>query len=530
LPARDWISQPNTVAVFSLKENNTFAATTLDSTPNNQRYFPYVSTSSSSYYELGGTENGQLITTIATNYTFDNYGNVTNVSTTTTDNDPGSPYLSDTWNSTTVNTITPNTSTWCLTLPTETQVTKSSTAPGGAAIVRTVTYTPDYTDCRQTQRVIEPNSSTYKVTDVYTYDSFGNPWTDTTTGIGMAARVTTLTWGTTGQFLTTIWNPLSQSITRGYDPTNGQLTSQTDLNYTTSNPLTTTWQYDTFARKIQENRPDGTYTVWSYNDCANWGGCLLGSHALALAHYIYNTDGSIQNDGTTWFDQVDRPLMTNAMNLSGGFDRNEQRYDSLGRVAKQAMPCTYTAVSTPCTYWSSFAYDALNRLIETERPVNASSGQTYCNPTTVPPLSGCQGVAYSYQGRTTTVTDALNNSTTKINLVTGALGRSKDAKGYYLNFTYDAFGSLLSVTDSASPSNTLYTATYDYGIRGFLRNATDMDLDLSTQPGQHRLYTYDALGEATNWTDAKGQNFSIIYDALSRPTSRTEPDLTTTWT
>jgi RHS repeat-associated protein len=488
--------------------STTITSITLDNTTNNQRYFPYNSNITTQIYELGGAENSDLITTASTNYTYDNYGNATTVATTVTDNDPGSPYLNDTWTTTTVNTITPNTSVWCLALPTETQVTNSSTAPGGAAIVRTVSYTPDYTNCRETQIVTEPNSSTYKVTEGYQYDGFGNLWIDTVTGVGMPARVTTTTWGTTGQFLTTISNPLSQSITRGYDPTNGQLTSQTDPNYTTSNPLKTTWQYDSFARKIQENRPDGTYTMWSYNDCASWGGCVIGSHALALAHYIYNTNGSIQNDGTTWFDQVDRPLMANTMNLSGGFDRNELRYDSLGRVAQQAMPCVYSAVTTACPYWSTFSYDAINRLKQSQRPISATN-------------STLQTTLIQHVGRTTTVTDPQGKNTTKINLVTGSLARTQDHTGYYVNFHYDAFGSLLSVTDSVP--NTLNTMTYDYGLRAFQRTSNEADLG-------PRSSTYDALGEVTAYSDAKGQNFSVLYDALSRPVSRTEPDLTTTWT
>jgi RHS repeat-associated protein len=439
---------------------------------------------------------------------------------------PGSPYVNDTWTTRTVNTIAPNTSTWCLGLPTQTTVTNSSTAPGGAPITRTVAYNnPDYASCRQTQKVIEPNSATYKVVEDYGYDGYGNLHTDTETGVAMtvspATRVTTIDWTANGQFPQTITNPLSQSITLGFDPSNGMQTSQTDPNNTTSNPLTTTWQYDTLARKTQENRPDGTYTVWTYNDCASWGGCLIGSHALALAHYIYNTNGSIQNDGTTWFDQVDRPLIANTKTLSGGYDRNEVRYDSLGRVAQQSMPCLYSAVATPCTYWTTFSYDVLNRVIEIERPVNASSGQAYCNPTTVPPVTGCQGVAYSYQGRTTTVTDPQGKNTTKINLVTGSLARTQDHTGFYINFKYDAFGSVLSVTDSLS--NTLNTMTYDYGVQAFQRTSNDADLGA-------RSNTYDALGEVTAYSDAKAQNFSVMYDALSRPTSRTEPDLTTTWT
>lgn len=37
------------------------------------------------------------------------------------------------------------------------------------------------------------------------------------------------------------------------------------------------------------------------------------------------------------------------------------------------------------------------------------------------------------------------------------------------------------------------------------------------------------MGELTAWTDAKGQNFTAQYDALSRMTQRIDPDLTSTW-
>jgi RHS repeat-associated protein len=492
---------------------NLLTQATLSSSANEQRYFPYFTNWTVYQKEVGGAENGDSITTSSTNYTYDSYGNATTVATTVTDNDPGSPaanpYVSDTWISTTVNTISPDTSTWCLGLPTQTTVTNSSTAPGGASITRTVNYTPDYTNCRETQKVTAPGTA-YQVTEAYGFDSFGNINSDTVTGAGMGARTTSVNWGATGQFPTTITNPLGQSITKGYDPASGSLTSQTDPNSTTANPIVTKWSYDPFFRKVQENRPDGTYTTWTYNDCATYGGCILGSHALALSYFIYTTANAIENDGTTYFDQVDRPLMSNSMMLSGGYNRNEARYDSLGRTAQQAMPCVYSAVATPCTYWTTNTYDLLNRLTQSQRPISSTN-------------SAPQTTIYGYAGRTATVKDALNNTTTKISLVTGALARSQDPNGYYQNFTYDAFGSLVSVTDSASPSNTLSTATYQYGLQAFKIASTDVDLGA-------RSYTVDPLGEVTAYSDVKGQNFSMTYDALSRPLIRTEPDLTTTWT
>ena len=297
-------------------------------------------------------------------------------------------------------------------------------------------------------------------------------------------------------------------MTRGYDPKTGMLTSQTDPNYTTNNPLMTNWTYDGFARKTQETQLDGTYTTWQYNDCASSGGCVFGSHALAVLQTRYGSNGSTINSGTTYYDQVERSLIVTAMMLSGGSSRNEVRYDSLGRVSQQALPCTYSTVTTACPYWITNSYDVRNRLTESQRPISATN-------------SKAQTTVYGYAGRTTTVQDALNNTTTKITSAAGTMTQSKDPKGYYETFVYDSFGALKSVTDTKS--TTLFTANYSYGIKAFQTSSTDVDLGA-------RSYTLDPLGEMTAYTDAKSQSFSQSYDALSRPLVRTEPDLTTTWT
>lgn len=501
------------------------AAKTLDGTANNQRYFPYFSSVRTNVVEVGGSENGVQVSTTLSTYAYDNYGNATTVATTVTDTDPGSPYLNDSWTTTTVNTISPNISTWCLNLPTETQVTNSSTAPGGAPITRTVSYTPDYTYCRENERVIEPNSATYKVTEDYTYDTaygnFGNLHSVSVTGVAMTAspatRTTTITWTANGQFPLTITNPLTPSITLGFDPSNGMKISQTDPNSTTANPLKTTWSYDNFARELSELRPDGTSTTFTYNSCTA-NGCVNNNNKMTVTKTALNIGGSTQAIENIYLDSIDRTLVTSATMLSGAYDRNEIQYDNLGRVHQQGAPCTFVSCAA---YWTSYNYDVLGRVTEIERPVNASSGQSYCDPTTVPPVSGCQGVAYNYQGRTTTVTDPQGKNTTTINLVTGSVARTQDHTGYYINYTYDAFGSVLSVIDSLS--NTLNTMTYDYGVQAFQRTSNDADLG-------SRLSTYDALGELVAYSDAKHQNVSLLYDALSRPVTRTEPDLTTNWT
>ncbi|MGH3803309.1 MAG: hypothetical protein ACRDTD_24900, partial [Pseudonocardiaceae bacterium] len=474
----------------------TNTSTTLDGTANNQRYFVAITASSVVEREVGGTKNGQIITTTNTSSIYDSYGNPTTLATTRTDNDSTSPYVGLSWGSTTASTIAPSTgSNWCLGLPTQVAVT--NTAPGVSAITRTVTVTPDYVKCRATQKVIEPLSGTYAVTEAYGFDGFGNTNSVAVTGASMAARTTLTNWGTTGQFPTTVTNPLSQSATNGYDLNLGLLTSTTD-----PNGIAISWQYDTFGRKFRENRPDGTKTEWTYNDCSA-GGCVNGNNKLTVIQTVKNSDGGTRSDAWTYLDRFERVLVTSRRLLSGAYDRSEVVYDIFGRQAQQSMPCTWVGC---VVYWTTATYDALGRPIQTQRPISAANGTL-------------QTTAIAYAGRATTVTDPQGKQSVKITTVAGSLGRSQDHNNYYQNFSYDAFGSLLAVTDSLS--NPLFSATYDYGIGAFQRTMTDADLGA-------RSSTYNALGEVTNHSDARGQSFTLTYDALSRPLVRTEPDLTTT--
>ena len=483
-------------------QTNTLTYLTLDGTANNQRYLPYASSATLNNYEVGGSKNADLITSTVTTYsTPDSYGNFGTVATTVTDEDsqsPASPYYGNTWTSTTVSTITADPGTWCLNLPTEIQVTNSSSAPGGAAITRTVTYTPDYTNCRETQQVNEPSSSTYKVTTAYGYDNFGNLNSQTVTGVGMSARTTGLNWGTTGQFLTTVTNALSQTTTFGHDPASGMLTSLKD-----PNGITTSWQYDDFARRNGESRPDGTSTTWAYSPCS----ACDPLPRMDVTTQVLDTEGHVITTSDQYFDALDRQIYQQNTLLSGAKTWSAIRYfDSLGRVVETPFP--YLVGSSPLGY-QTYAYDLVNRVTQVQRPISATN-------------STLQTTLYTYQGRTSTVKDPLLNVTTKIMQVTGNVGRSMGANGYYQNFTYDAFGSLLTTTDSASPANTLHASTYAYGVEPFVTASTDMDMGSWS-------YTVDPLGEVTSYTDAKANSFSATYDALSRPTGLTALDETIVW-
>jgi len=180
-------------------------------------------------------------------------------------------------------------------------------------------------------------------------------------------------------------------------------------------------------------------------------------------------------------------------------------YDSLGRLSSQTLP--FISTSTP--YTQTYYHDLINRTTLITQPASAANN-------TVIPLK-----AFQYSGRTTTVTDANGNNRFLVTDVNGWLRETKDATNYAINLGYDAAGSKTSVTDSLG--NTLWSGTYQYGLQAF--NVTAHDADLGNWS-----YGFDALGEMTSWQDAKQHPFSMSYDVLSRPLTRTEPDLFTQWT
>jgi RHS repeat-associated protein len=464
--------------------------------------FPFISTDTVQSYELGSPST-RLVKTTATTYIYDNYGNAKNITTTVTDNDSGSQYYGQYWTTAVTNTTDPSTSPWCLTLLTQTQVAYTDSL-NSTPVTRTRQYTPDLVNCRYSEIVTEPSSNFYKVTEDLGYTN-GKLTSDTVTGVGMAARTTSLTWDTTGQFPLTITDASDATTTFVYDYTLGLLSGVTDPNGQPTN-----WQYgDGFGRKTQETRPDGTYTQWVYNDCATSGGCLLGAHGLATQHYVNAYGGAPISNGTDYSDPADRPLLSDQMMLgASSWNRNEVRYDNLGRKVQEAMPCIWTTVSTPCAYWATTSYDVLNRATQVQRPINATNNTL-------------QTTGYQYAGDTTTVTDPQGHAKVFLTDPNGWLRRSADAYSYAIVLGYDAAGSRTSVTDSLG--NALWSASpYAYGIQPFLLGFTDMDRGSWG-------FTVDPLGEPTAWTDAKGQQFSQSYDSLSRPITRKEQDLFTQW-
>lgn len=342
---------------------------------------------------------------------------------------------------------------------------------------------------------VEPDSTSLRLTTVYTFDAFGNKLTATVSGPGIASRTTTTAYDVKGRFTVTNTNALGHSETVVSDPAFGNV-----LNQTGPNGLTTTWQYDSLGRKILETRADGTKTSLAYTYCSG----VAGGSATCPTHGAYvvtvtplKADGVTANGpvSKTYFDGMGRELASDTEGFDGSAIRTATEYDSFGRVARTSRPY-FLAGGTP--RWGVTTYDALGR------------------PLTVTAPDGSE-MSFAYHGLTTSTTNDLGQTETKVNNAQGLLASVTDANGKVTSYTYDPFGNLLTTTD---PAGNVMSNTYD--VRGRKIAMSDPDMGAWT-------YSYDVLDQLVSQTDAKSQTTTVAYDLLGRMTSRTEPGLTSTW-
>ena len=99
----------------------------------------------------------------------------------------------------------------------------------------------------------------------------------------------------------------------------------------------------------------------------------------------------------------------------------------------------------------------------------------------------------------------------------GAISRSLDHAGYGQTFDYDAFGNVVRVSDNASGTTTLQSATYN--VNGARLTLTDADSGTWS-------YTPNALGEVISQTNPLGKKVTYTRDPLGRVSSWVMPECT----
>ncbi|MDH5694084.1 MAG: FG-GAP-like repeat-containing protein, partial [Gammaproteobacteria bacterium] len=432
-------------------------------------FFPYISSSTTSSFELGSTIAYQTQTTDMVQY--DNYGNLTYSESTTNEG----------FKKSTTNTYYNNDSTWIMGKLTLAKV--GSQGPGLLYQERTSQFDYDYTNGLLTKEVIEPFDPLYTLTTTYTHDSYGHRETATVSGADILTRTTTTKYEATygGRFATKVINAKLHEEKRDYDTRFGSITKLTG-----PNNLDTNWEYDGFGRKIKETRADGTTTQWFYEAKDAKGPGTAVRQIRTVATGVPTT--------VVYLDSLAREVRRRVQGFDGRWIFVDTEFNNEGRKYRESRP--YFEFGT--RYWIYHHYDALGRKWKTEAADTSKTEVTY-------------------NGLTTTVTNDLGFATTQERNTLGQLVTVTDALSGTTQYTYDAFGNLETTTDANGK-----TTTMEYNIRGHKTKMIDPNMGTWT-------YGHNVLGELTSQTDAKSQTSTMKYDLLGRKTEVIESGLTSKW-
>ena len=365
-----------------------------------------------------------------------------------------------------------------------------------SSLTRVQTFSYNATTGQLTQQKAEPDTAAITLTTDYTYDAFGNQLTATVSGPDIASRTTSAGYDANGRFQTSATNALAHSESYETDARFGAATKLTG-----PNALDTTWTYDGFGRKTKEVRADGTETRWTYELCA--AQCPSGGVYLASAQDFITSSGAPTTAKTIeYFDKLNRVFRSETEGFDGTPVYVDTEFTARGEVHRVSKPY-FQGTPAQDILWTTYAYDTVGRLTSVTLPDG-----------------GVESTAYD--GLTTTLTNALTQTSVRVENALGELVSATDNLAGVTTYSYDPFGNLTE-TDAAGVVTTM---TYD--VRGLKLTMDDPDMgDWS--------YDYNALGELTSQTDAKLQVTAMAYDVLGRMVSRTDDfgtldAVTTTWT
>ncbi|MBL1293435.1 MAG: hypothetical protein COB61_006155, partial [Thiotrichales bacterium] len=451
--------------------------------------YPYLQSNTTHTWDIDASNS--LVDSKTTTNVYDDYGNPTRIIISTTGD--GKTHTVTTDN----NYYPANISQWHLDRLQQTTVTSSDASSAIPTVVRVSDFQYNTNGLLSMER-IEPNAgNALTLTTDYVYDSFGNITSQTVTGWNGSApdalesRTTSTTY-IDGTFPNTISNAIGQQETRVYDSALGVMLSQIG-----PNSLPTTWQYDSFGRRILETRPDNTSSHWQYGDCDNT--------AVQYCASTVTTTTSGAAPSTVYSDNLGRQLQSEGISFDGRKVIQHSVYNRLGQNDKATQP--HFAGGT--RYYTRFDYDNLGRIVHEIQPGFAGNGELKTQTI--------------YQGRTQRIYTDINARNLKMKKVFDARGNVVEMRdydgdiGFITQYRYDPIGNLLATVDAEGN-----TSSIRYDIRDRKVSMNDPDMGVWS-------YSYNAFGELIGQTDAQNNIVSMRYDKLGRLISRTEPEGSTTW-
>jgi RHS repeat-associated protein len=323
----------------------------------------------------------------------------------------------------------------------------------------------------------------------------------------------------TNAYLTSITPPTASGVSHTssyqYDYATGELRVATD-----PNQQQTQYQYVDSLNRLTEidgppdpnNGNQRPVAKYSYDDS--------GSSPSITTSQLLNTSGAWKTT-VAKMDGMWHEIQSQLTSDPYGTDYTDTTYDGFGRVFKVSNPyrSTLNGITT-------FAYDALGRKVETQEQDGSILLNCYDG---VPPPS----LPFSAASNCS----PLISSSTVPGSITGTWVDSNDESGNHWQRASDAFGRLTQVMEpnGASQAPTMKT-TYKYDVLNDLLSVTQNGVS-GTETARSRNFSYDSLSRLTQsynpetgWVcygttggvAANGSNCTSGYDANGNLTAKTD--------
>ena len=314
-----------------------------------------------------------------------------------------------------------------------------------------------------------------------TYNAFGNVTSQTLSASGCENRSNMRIFDATGRFCITEFNAMNHVTSVINDPRTGLPLTTIDENI-----LSTDYSYDAFGRPTAVRHPDGntdTFVYGWYTDDE-----IPNAKYYSLTHVPGNSF-----DIERYYDLLGRNI---CIRENGYF--TDIRYNTKGQVEKVSKPYV-RGTADEDKIWTIYNYDNFGRVVSEQGPHVR--------------------LAYSYSGRTTTVTDQLRG-TNKVSTVDAA-GRpvaASDPGGQiqygYAMTTIDGKKAIATTVNSNGNTSTIWSDQRGNRIR-----MTDPDAGTTS-------YDYNTYGEMVRQVDARKDTLNMCYDKLGRITQKQYVDST----
>jgi RHS repeat-associated protein len=317
-------------------------------------------------------------------------------------------------------------------------------------------------------------------------------------------------------FITSVSEPMSLSRSITWNCTGGISTQVTDEN---GNNVKSSYTDPDFWRPGSVYDQLNNQTTISY----------VGQTAVEAALQNFNSGNSVSDSRTT-VDGFGRPILSQRLQGPGAtnYDTVEIDYDNMGRPSRSTMPFSASAGTTnPSAPATTNAYDALGRPLSVSAADGGKISYVYTNNDVLQTVSGTQTfqkqLEYDGFGRLTSVCEI--SSTLP---AVGTCGQSNTKTGLWTQYSYDALGNLLTVTQNAqAASGSQQTRTFAYDYLGRVTSESNPETGNSGTNGTI-TYTYDSISpcaDGTNYSypgnlvqkkDNAGNFTCYAYDALHR--------------